>query len=184
MVLNVIYSTVSLWQMFKHTDSLFPMLLKTLSDESDEVSHRNFQSSQLLTYQAQLFKKKTSLTGDFKRLGGFSRNCIITCRSDGHVWVVRQHGYQNRAPYSRWGQRWAASGGWWVTNSWFSLYLLIYQKSRLIPKRFYSTGSKVSDLSPSTPSMNSYFYKFMINLLKRFSLERKLLEMRGAFIIR
>ncbi|KAJ8346200.1 hypothetical protein SKAU_G00303930 [Synaphobranchus kaupii] len=32
--------------------------------------------------------------------------------------------------------------------------------------------------------MNSYFYKFMINLLKRFSLERKLLEIRGAFIIR
>ena len=32
--------------------------------------------------------------------------------------------------------------------------------------------------------MNSYFYKFMINLLKRFSSERKLLEMRGAFIIR
>ncbi|XP_004690253.2 PREDICTED: protein VAC14 homolog [Condylura cristata] len=32
--------------------------------------------------------------------------------------------------------------------------------------------------------MNSYFYKFMINLLKRFSSERKLLEARGAFIIR
>lgn len=32
--------------------------------------------------------------------------------------------------------------------------------------------------------MNSYFYKFMINLLKRFSSERKLLEVRGAFIIR
>lgn len=32
--------------------------------------------------------------------------------------------------------------------------------------------------------MNSYFYKFMINLLKRFSSERKLLETRGAFIIR
>lgn len=32
--------------------------------------------------------------------------------------------------------------------------------------------------------MNSYFYKFMINLLKRFSSERRLLEVRGAFIIR
>ncbi|KAH0619421.1 hypothetical protein JD844_000034, partial [Phrynosoma platyrhinos] len=40
------------------------------------------------------------------------------------------------------------------------------------------------ECSPSTPTMNSYFYKFMINLLKRFSSERKLLEMRGAFIIR
>ncbi|KAG8143783.1 hypothetical protein E2320_000955, partial [Naja naja] len=38
--------------------------------------------------------------------------------------------------------------------------------------------------SPSTPTMNSYFYQFMINLLKRFSSERKLLEIRGAFIIR
>lgn len=40
------------------------------------------------------------------------------------------------------------------------------------------------ECSPSTPTMNSYFYKFMINLLKRFSSERKLLEVRGAFIIR
>lgn len=40
------------------------------------------------------------------------------------------------------------------------------------------------ECSPSTPTMNSYFYKFMINLLKRFSSERKLLETRGAFIIR
>uniref|UniRef100_A0A3Q3WZK3 Zinc finger C3HC4 RING-type domain-containing protein n=1 Tax=Mola mola TaxID=94237 RepID=A0A3Q3WZK3_MOLML len=30
--------------------------------------------------------------------------------------------------------------------------------------------------------MNSYFYKFMINLLKRFSLERKLLENRGPVV--
>jgi hypothetical protein len=32
--------------------------------------------------------------------------------------------------------------------------------------------------------MNSYFYKFMINLLQTFSSERKLLEARGPFIIR
>lgn len=32
--------------------------------------------------------------------------------------------------------------------------------------------------------MNSYFHRFMVNLLKRFSSERKLLENRGAFIIR
>lgn len=42
----LIHSTVYPWQMFKHTDSLFPMLLKTLSDESDEVSRHIFKSSQ------------------------------------------------------------------------------------------------------------------------------------------
>ena len=47
-----------------------------------------------------------------------------------------------------------------------------------------SVGTKGLECSPSTPTMNSYFYKFMINLLKRFSSERKLLEVRGAFIIR
>ncbi|XP_059685562.1 protein VAC14 homolog, partial [Gavia stellata] len=47
-----------------------------------------------------------------------------------------------------------------------------------------SSGTKGLECSPSTPTMNSYFYKFMINLLKRFSSERKLLETRGAFIIR
>lgn len=29
----------SAFQMFRHTDSLFPILLQTLSDESDEVGH-------------------------------------------------------------------------------------------------------------------------------------------------
>uniref|UniRef100_A0A5F9D116 Protein VAC14 homolog n=1 Tax=Oryctolagus cuniculus TaxID=9986 RepID=A0A5F9D116_RABIT len=45
-------------------------------------------------------------------------------------------------------------------------------------------GTKGLECSPSTPTMNSYFYKFMINLLQRFSSERKLLEARGPFIIR
>lgn len=48
----------------------------------------------------------------------------------------------------------------------------------------FSAGTKGLECSPSTPTMNSYFYKFMINLLKRFSSERRLLEARGAFIIR
>lgn len=48
----------------------------------------------------------------------------------------------------------------------------------------FFAGTKGLECSPSTPTMNSYFYKFMINLLKRFSSERKLLEARGAFIIR
>ena len=48
----------------------------------------------------------------------------------------------------------------------------------------FSIGTKGLECSPSTPTMNSYFYKFMINLLKRFSSERKLLEVRGGFIIR
>ena len=44
--------------------------------------------------------------------------------------------------------------------------------------------------SPETPPtphqrlMNTYFTKFMINLLRMFSTDRKLLEDRGSFIIR
>uniref|UniRef100_A0A7M4E0P2 Protein VAC14 homolog n=1 Tax=Crocodylus porosus TaxID=8502 RepID=A0A7M4E0P2_CROPO len=52
------------------------------------------------------------------------------------------------------------------------------------PSQLSTSGTKGMECSPSTPTMNSYFYKFMINLLKRFSSERKLLETRGAFIIR
>ncbi|XP_016114726.1 protein VAC14 homolog isoform X4 [Sinocyclocheilus grahami] len=106
-------------KMFKHTDSLFPMLLKTLSDESDEVILKDLE---VLAEIASSPAGQTDTSG--------------LCDS---------------------------------SDSKTELHI---------------PGSKVTDLSPSTPSMNSYFYKFMINLLKRFSLERKLLEMRGAFIIR
>lgn len=106
-------------KMFKHTDSLFPMLLKTLSDESDEVILKD------LEVLAEIASSPAGQTD--------------------------------------------TSGSCDISDSKTELHI---------------PGSKMTDLSPSTPSMNSYFYKFMINLLKRFSLERKLLEMRGAFIIR
>lgn len=106
-------------KMFKHTDSLFPMLLKTLSDESDEVILKDLE---VLAEIASSPAGQTDISG--------------LCDSSDN-------------------------------------------KTEL-----HIPGSKMNDLSPSTPSMNSYFYKFMINLLKRFSLERKLLEVRGAFIIR
>ncbi|CAL1588150.1 unnamed protein product [Knipowitschia caucasica] len=111
-------------KMFRHTDSLFPMLLKTLSDESDEVILKDLE---VLAEIASSPAGQTDLTG--------------SCD--------------------------AAS---------FKLELKVPDKS--------GPHAKATDSSPSTPSMNSYFYKFMINLLKRFSLERKLLENRGAFIIR
>lgn len=107
-------------KMFRHTDSLFPMLLKTLSDESDEVILKDLE---VLAEIASSPAGQTDLVG--------------SCDNTDHKTELR------------------------------------------VPDK-----SKNTDLSPSTPSMNSYFYKFMINLLKRFSLERKLLENRGAFIIR
>uniref|UniRef100_A0A4W4EVC9 Protein VAC14 homolog n=1 Tax=Electrophorus electricus TaxID=8005 RepID=A0A4W4EVC9_ELEEL len=107
-------------KMFRHTDSLFPMLLKSLSDESDEVILKDLEV---------LAEIASSPAGQTEYSG--SRDS--TDRTELHV---------------------------------------------------PDGSSKVVDSSPSTPSMNSYFYKFMINLLKRFSLERKLLETRGAFIIR
>lgn len=109
-------------KMFRHTDSLFPMLLKTLSDESDEVILKDLE---VLAEIASSPAGQTDLVG--------------SCDNTDH-----------------------------------KVELKVPEKST----------NKAMDSSPSTPSMNSYFYKFMINLLKRFSLERKLLENRGAFIIR
>uniref|UniRef100_A0A8C2KC00 Protein VAC14 homolog n=1 Tax=Cyprinus carpio TaxID=7962 RepID=A0A8C2KC00_CYPCA len=111
-------------KMFKHTDSLFPMLLKTLSDESDEVILKDLE---VLAEIASSPAGQTDMSG-------------LCDNSDSKTVLHIPGGVRD--------------------------------------------GQPVTDLSPSTPSMNSYFYKFMINLLKRFSLERKLLEMRGAFIIR
>lgn len=117
-------------KMFRHTDSLFPMLLKTLSDESDEVILKDLE---VLAEIASSPAGQTDQTG--------------TCdSSDGKVDL--------KVPAS------------------------VKQSQQA------NAGSKAGDSSPSTPSMNSYFYKFMINLLKRFSQERKLLDNRGAFIIR
>uniref|UniRef100_A0A8C1W465 Protein VAC14 homolog n=1 Tax=Cyprinus carpio TaxID=7962 RepID=A0A8C1W465_CYPCA len=123
-MLKEISSTVSPCQMFKHTDSLFPMLLKTLSDESDEVILKDLEV---------LAEIASSPAGQTDASGSCDNS---DSKTELHI-----------------------PGG-------------------------VRDGQPVTDLSPSTPSMNSYFYKFMINLLKRFSLERKLLEMRGAFIIR
>ncbi|KAA0724456.1 Protein VAC14 -like protein [Triplophysa tibetana] len=117
-------------KMFKHTDSLFPMLLKTLSDESDEVILKDLEV---------LAEIASSPAGQTDSSGSCDNS---DAKSELHI-----------------------PGG-------------IREGPQMV------VGSKMADLSPSTPSMNSYFYKFMINLLKRFSIERKLLEMRGVFIIR
>uniref|UniRef100_A0A3B3SJA0 Protein VAC14 homolog n=1 Tax=Paramormyrops kingsleyae TaxID=1676925 RepID=A0A3B3SJA0_9TELE len=105
-------------KMFRHTDSLFPMLLKTLSDESDEVILKDLE---VLAEIASSPAGQTDSSGPCDSTG---------CRLE------------------------------------------------------LAVPASANPSTPSTPSMNSYFYKFMINLLQRFSLERKLLEIRGAFIIR
>ncbi|KAM6250678.1 protein VAC14 homolog isoform 2-T2 [Spheniscus humboldti] len=118
-------------KMFRHTDSLFPILLRTLSDESDEVILKDLEV---------LAEIASSPAGQTEGHGP----------SDGSD--VRPGPVELHIP-ARAGQ-------------------------------LSSSGMKALECSPSTPTMNSYFYKFMINLLKRFSSERKLLETRGAFIIR
>ncbi|KFP45372.1 Protein VAC14, partial [Chlamydotis macqueenii] len=118
-------------KMFRHTDSLFPILLRTLSDESDEVILKDLEV---------LAEIASSPAG----------------QTEGH----------------------GPSDGSDMRPSLVELH---------VPARagqLTSSGTKGLECSPSTPTMNSYFYKFMINLLKRFSSERKLLETRGAFIIR
>uniref|UniRef100_A0A8C9G3R6 Protein VAC14 homolog n=1 Tax=Pavo cristatus TaxID=9049 RepID=A0A8C9G3R6_PAVCR len=118
-------------KMFRHTDSLFPILLRTLSDESDEVILKDLEV---------LAEIASSPAGQTEGYG------------------------PSEAAEPRPGQ--------------VELHVPI-RSSQLS-----SSGPKGLECSPSTPTMNSYFYKFMINLLKRFSSERKLLETRGAFIIR
>ncbi|XP_062997601.1 protein VAC14 homolog [Elgaria multicarinata webbii] len=120
-------------KMFRHTDSLFPILLKTLSDESDEVILKDLEV---------LAEIASSPAGQTEHQGP----------NDGSSVRSGQLELQIPAP-TKTGQVGAS-------------------------------GTKGLECSPSTPTMNSYFYKFMINLLKRFSCERKLLETRGAFIIR
>ncbi|KAF6079889.1 VAC14 component of PIKFYVE complex [Phyllostomus discolor] len=120
-------------KMFRHTDSLFPILLQTLSDESDEVILKD------LEVLAEIASSPAGQTEDPGPL-------------DGPDLRVSHSELQVPAP-GRAGLLTAPS-------------------------------TKGLECSPSTPTMNSYFYKFMINLLKRFSSERKLLEVRGAFIIR
>ncbi|XP_061556334.1 protein VAC14 homolog isoform X1 [Phycodurus eques] len=110
-------------KMFRHTDSLFPMLLKTLSDESDEVILKD------LEVLAEIASSPAGQMGPGATCDGVDSGLALK-----------------------------------------------------VPDKAGKTGGAES--SPSTPSMNSYFYKFMINLLNRFSVERKLLESRGAFIIR
>lgn len=119
-------------KMFRHTDSLFPILLHTLSDESDEVILKD------LEVLAEIASSPAGQTDDAAPLDG---------------------------PDLRVGHS--------------ELQVPMASRAGLQPP-----GSKGLESSPSTPTMNSYFYKFMINLLKRFSSERKLLEARGAFIIR
>ncbi|NXH20295.1 VAC14 protein, partial [Bucco capensis] len=119
-------------KMFRHTDSLFPILLRTLSDESDEVILKD------LEVLAEIASSPAGQTED-------------PSASDSSDVRLAPH-------------------------------LELHVPART--NQLSSSGTKGLECSPSTPTMNSYFYKFMINLLKRFSSERKLLETRGAFIIR
>ncbi|XP_069510892.1 protein VAC14 homolog isoform X1 [Ambystoma mexicanum] len=120
-------------KLFRHTDSLFPILLRTLSDESDEVILKD------LEVLAEIASSPAGQTED-----------QLPCDSP-----------DTRPKHSELQVPAPGKGA---------------QSS--------PTGAKGIEYSPSTPTMNSYFYKFMINLLKRFSSERKLLETRGAFVIR
>ncbi|XP_063801929.1 protein VAC14 homolog isoform X1 [Pseudophryne corroboree] len=115
-------------KMFRHTDLLFPILLKTLSDESDEVILKDLE----------VLAEIASSPG---------------------------------------GQTEASSDGSDITPGQAKLHVPS-------PARGSGEGWRGLESSPSTPTMNSYFHRFMVNLLKRFSSERKLLETRGAFIIR
>uniref|UniRef100_A0A6I8S2E1 Protein VAC14 homolog n=1 Tax=Xenopus tropicalis TaxID=8364 RepID=A0A6I8S2E1_XENTR len=118
-------------KMFRHTDSLFPILLKTLSDESDEVILKDLEVlAEIASSPAGQTDKMTDCTD------------LPTGVSELHVPVPNK-----------------------VAQA-------------------HNSVIRGLECSPSTPTMNSYFHRFMINLLKRFSSERKLLETRGAFIIR
>uniref|UniRef100_A0A452UTM8 Protein VAC14 homolog n=1 Tax=Ursus maritimus TaxID=29073 RepID=A0A452UTM8_URSMA len=109
-------------KMFRHTDSLFPILLQTLSDESDEVILKD------LEVLAEIASSPAGQTDDPGPLDGPDLRVSHLLNTPG--------------------------------------------------KHLSNSCTKGLECSPSTPTMNSYFYKFMIIFF------RKLLEARGAFIIR
>ncbi|KAL2300262.1 hypothetical protein Nmel_012231 [Mimus melanotis] len=140
-------------KMFRHTDSLFPILLRTLSDESDEVSAAG--GAKILEVMSSHLAGLWVILKDLELLAEIASSPAGQTE-EGHGPPdgsdVRPGPVELHVP-ARAGQ-------------------------------LSSSSTKGLECSPSTPTMNSYFYKFMINLLKRFSSERKLLETRGAFIIR
>uniref|UniRef100_A0A8C5WM79 Protein VAC14 homolog n=1 Tax=Leptobrachium leishanense TaxID=445787 RepID=A0A8C5WM79_9ANUR len=119
-------------KMFRHTDSLFPILLKTLSDESDEVILKDLE---VLAEIASSPAGQTDFSSESPGLPAGPSELHVPARGT------------------------LSSGAG-------------------------ALGTRGPECSPSTPTMNSYFHRFMVNLLKRFSSERKLLDTRGAFIIR
>ncbi|XP_067905859.1 protein VAC14 homolog isoform X1 [Heterodontus francisci] len=119
-------------KMFRHTDSLFPMLLKTLSDESDEVILKDLEV---------LAEIASSPAGQTEGQDSYESISTQSSQSELHIPI------SSSTPLN-------------------------------------SSRPRMLECSPSTPTMNSYFFKFMINLLKQFNNEKRLLEIRGAFIIR
>ncbi|XP_021112379.1 protein VAC14 homolog isoform X1 [Heterocephalus glaber] len=120
-------------KMFRHTDSLLPILLQTLSDESDEVVLKDLEVlAEIASSPAGQTDEPSPADGPDLRVGHSELQVPTPSRAS-------------------------------LLNT---------------------PSTKGLECSPSTPTMNSYFYKFMINLLQRFSSERKLLEVRGPFIIR
>ncbi|XP_056381392.1 protein VAC14 homolog isoform X1 [Hyla sarda] len=118
-------------KMFHHTDLLFPILLKTLSDESDEVILKDLE---VLAEIASSPAGQSDTANDESTTG--------------------------------------------------QTKLQVPSPARGVLPGSCGEGVRGLESLPSTPTMNSYFHRFMVNLLKRFSSERKLLETRGAFIIR
>ncbi|XP_032775540.1 protein VAC14 homolog [Strigops habroptila] len=189
-------------KMFRHTDSLLPNLLRTLSDESDEVilkdlevlaeiasspagqteghgpsdssdAHPNLVELQVPDRAGQLSSSDQDAMG-----AGSGRRAAELCQvvssptSEAHpsVQLVNKHGHPLKS----------------LSSQEDSMPHSPSRHSRLCHPSAEGRreGMKGLECSPSTPTMNSYFHKFMINLLKRFSSERKLLETRGPFIIR
>ncbi|KAJ6666165.1 hypothetical protein lerEdw1_001069 [Lerista edwardsae] len=255
------------FQMFRHTDSLFPILLKTLSDESDEVILKDlevlaeiasspagqtedqgpYENSDAQAGQLELHiptPSKTCQVGSSACEDSPGANleapssplqscralacvpdelmlrCVLALACAGRSWnqvqcfelpslllervmaaslaiallrhldragpsqhchhhhhacilSISKHGTGERSK----GQD---PGCYWQEE--IRTVQCLLKRGNLLS--FALSGAKGMECSPSTPTMNSYFYKFMINLLRRFSSERKLLETRGAFIIR
>ncbi|XP_031471300.1 protein VAC14 homolog isoform X1 [Phasianus colchicus] len=143
-------------KMFRHTDSLFPILLRTLSDESDEVILKDLEV---------LAEIASSPAGQTEGYGPSEAAEPRPSQVELHV-PIRNSQLSSSAvgAHQQCGEPGCCRSP--------------------LPGWELPLGPKGLECSPSTPTMNSYFYKFMINLLKRFSSERKLLETRGAFIIR
>ena len=142
--------------MFEHIDNIFPVLLKTLSDHSDEVR----------TSINKTLMRGREDTCNYKKL--FALNVGHICTSDSDtISCIPQVVVLDLEVLAE------------ISSSKTCRPI---EGSNNVPMPTSTMGT--SNMPPSNTSTSPHFKQFMLSLLKLFSADRSLLEAKGSFIIR